>query len=409
MAYNIFLTDEDGYYILDDNGDRLIVGIGAGFDLSEQMLSKWRRIGGVVRRDITYVRSFTIQRGSDDQWRLKVNQQSLVGFYPNQEAAIAVLVGLITRNSGGNSLEWVTAHINNMLSKGSTSFIEVADNALALVRDNNDYVATLAEYVPGSIAPAAGTRYVALQYSDGNGVFTDSGAFGDLAGFKDPDSDATIVDDVRTYTFTGGYTGQTEDTSARVIIIDMAGSFNWVVTNVAPSNSVLKDDIKTLLSVSFSPSGDQTLTGSQTYTALATGTAQDAVYTWSVGGDTARVTSSLSPSGQIYELTWDDTLDQADDVVTLSVSATSASASGTTVTSATYNITLDHSETPATAISFDAEISGSDSLPAVAVESNGFAYAVTSNEVPTGVSFSYQWYQSVPTLTGVTLTNEGGA
>ena len=95
--------------------------------------------------------------------------------------------------------------------------------------------------------------------------------------------------------------------------------------------------------------------------------------------------------------------------MTLSVSATAASASGATVNSATYNITLDHSETPATDISFNAEVSGEDSLPAVDVESNGFAYAVTSNEVPTGVSFSYQWYQSVPTLTGITLTNEGGA
>ena len=59
-------------------------------------------------------------------------------------------------------------------------------------------------------------------------------------------------------------------------------------------------------------------------------------------------------------------------------------------------------------IDFDVAVSGTNGLPATDVELGGFAYAVITDSSTDGTpSFTYEWYQSVPTLTGITLTNEG--
>lgn len=59
-------------------------------------------------------------------------------------------------------------------------------------------------------------------------------------------------------------------------------------------------------------------------------------------------------------------------------------------------------------ISFTVDVSGTDGLPATGVEMNDNAYAViTESSVDGTPSYTYEWFQTVPTLTGITLTNQG--
>ncbi len=59
-------------------------------------------------------------------------------------------------------------------------------------------------------------------------------------------------------------------------------------------------------------------------------------------------------------------------------------------------------------IDFDVAVSGTNGLPATDVELGDIAYAVITDSSTGGTpTFSYEWYQSVPTLTGITLSNEG--
>lgn len=66
---------------------------------------------------------------------------------------------------------------------------------------------------------------------------------------------------------------------------------------------------------------------------------------------------------------------------------------------------------PDPVIDFEVEVSGASGQTGTDVELGGFAYAIiTDNSVdaPSGQpTFTYEWYQSVPTLEGITLDNEG--
>ena len=63
---------------------------------------------------------------------------------------------------------------------------------------------------------------------------------------------------------------------------------------------------------------------------------------------------------------------------------------------------------PSSVIDFDVAVSGTNGLPATDVELGDIAYAVITDSSTGGTpTFSYEWYQSVPTLTGITLSNEG--
>ena len=176
---------------------------------------------------------------------------------------------------------------------------------------------------------------------------------------------------------------------------------------------ILKDEIKTLLSVGFNPSADATLSGEtpRTFTAFHTGTAVDVVYTWTIGGDTTNVTSATSgATGQTYTLTWDE-VTGSDEVVEVSVSATSANA-GVTVNSSVTDITLDQPEPPAN-LNFEIHISPSNPAdgPApqgdVSMGANAFA-VVTDNSTPANTAtFDHEWYMELQQISNLTITNNG--
>ena len=399
FTINSYLVDENGDYILTEAGDRIIIG-----STSIVQDGPYRRLGGVVRRDIKYIRSFQVSKRETD-WLLKVNQHQLVGRYPTQMAALQVLVGLFTRIGSGDD-HYITQAMSAMLSKGDTSFIDSAVNDLVLSRDGIAYNAALSDYNPAEITPAVGTHYLALQYSDTDGNFTDSGPFTDLASFKDIDSDATIVDGVRNYNFGGGYSNQPEDTTARILIIDMDSSFNWTVTNVFGAPTILKDEVKTLLFVGMNPSVDVTLSNEtiRNFTAFHTGSATDVQYTWTISGDTDNVTSDLSATGRFYTLTWNE-VSGPDEVVTVEVAGSSVQ-SGTTVSSPATTITLDQDDLRILEFTVGAPIDPDGGAPEIGGDPAQAVYVDQS--VGGSATFTHEWFMELSTLTGLTIENQGG-
>ena len=244
MSYNIYLTDEDGFFIRDENGDRIIIGVGAGYDLSEVALLKWRRLGSVARRDVRSVQSFSITKGSDERWRLMVNQHQLIGFYPGQQEAIAVLIGLITRNSGGSKVENVEAHINNMLAKGSTSKIQSDDNILALVDNGagapstSRLTTTLSSYVNESSV----LTFVRLEMSPDKTAWSQTGNVVTVTGDTSVDFSQLTYDAI------------TEDYYYRTVLVGVDDQLNE--TELGVSNILFKNDTLDTMALTVQLSSD---------------------------------------------------------------------------------------------------------------------------------------------------------
>lgn len=149
----IFLTDGEGNYVLVD-GYRVILGydydgdgdedVPTGF-LNYSMSGPWRRLGGVVRPDIKYIRSFNVQKRNDgDSWILIVNQKQMVGVYPTQTAALQVLMGIFTRLSGGKT-DVLDVVLGNMVTDGR-GVIDPAFNGMSYNISGNDLEVTLSSY-----------------------------------------------------------------------------------------------------------------------------------------------------------------------------------------------------------------------------------------------------------------------
>ncbi len=137
----------------------------------------------------------------------------------------------------------------------------------------------------------------------------------------------------------------------------------------------------------------------------------DLVYTYTISGATSEVTSDLTSTGNTYTLTYDysdsGNIDRPNDILTVNVTASSVSLSASV--SEGTSATLEYPTSPVIpVIDFEVDVSGWPGLPATDVELDDTAYAIITDSSTGGTpSFSYEWYQSVPTLTGITLTNEG--
>ena len=251
FTINAFLVDENGDYVLTESGDKIIIG-------STTIVKdrpEYRRLGGVARRDIRYIRSFQVSKRTiptGEEWLLKVNRHQLVGRYPDQQAALQVLLGLFTRIASGSD-HAILASLSDMLSRPG-SFIDPAENGLRVERDNADIVGTLSDYTEDAIEPHTGTLMVGLQYSDANGDFAESGAFANLS--LQAINSGTADGDNLVYTFVSGWLNLPEGHSARIIIVDMDGStLNWTDTNVIGS-PVLEKEVPKVVSFTNEISGD---------------------------------------------------------------------------------------------------------------------------------------------------------
>ena len=85
--------------------------------------------------------------------------------------------------------------------------------------------------------------------------------------------------------------------------------------------------------------------GSQAFTAVPTGAANDIVYAWTITGDTDNATLSSS-SGNPVTVTTTDDADESQETITITVSATSSSAGVSSGITDTATLTLNHTTTP---------------------------------------------------------------
>ena len=90
-----YLVDGDGEYILSDPSDTTSRIIIESF-IYGVTNSKWQRIATATGPRCP-VRSFHIRRKEDTVWHLMINQQKHIGFYPSQDSAIQVLMGLFIK------------------------------------------------------------------------------------------------------------------------------------------------------------------------------------------------------------------------------------------------------------------------------------------------------------------------
>jgi len=93
-----FLRDGNNDLILDDNGDKIIIGV----DL-QGTATATRRVGRKPRAG--YIRSFDIiYKSSDDTWHLTVNKTEYVGRYHDRDDAVSVLFAMATACSGRDAM-----------------------------------------------------------------------------------------------------------------------------------------------------------------------------------------------------------------------------------------------------------------------------------------------------------------
>ena len=121
---NYYLIDENNEYILDENGDKIIIST-QSVDIDHD----YQAIGGQAssRRRYRTVQSFDVKSTEDQtDWHLIINQQTFVGRYPTQAAAISVLYGIMYQHSGNeNSFAFV---LEDMINRGGSTIDPVGDN-----------------------------------------------------------------------------------------------------------------------------------------------------------------------------------------------------------------------------------------------------------------------------------------
>ncbi len=413
FTFNIYLVEDidgDGNpdYVLQDEGRIILETKSISVD------SSYRYIGGQIGRRATPALTFDIRKGPNDEWYLFYNRGTFAGKYPTQAAAVGILYGIYTSFDGLDDgfAQWIA----DSLEKGS--YIEPDENVLTLSEDGSNVTTVLGDIdfeslVNGQTFPLG--VYLGYQTQD-PGSSTWSTPL-----ISDATVTITAADNGNTESATtnsGAWTALSEGSSIRPCVI----GFDAPSVVLLSGASRTKPYEPALTDVSLAPSGVTLNGGSVQFTASALADVSqpsrplpsDLVYTYTItatSGDITTVTSANPSTGRFYTLTYDyaNNIDRTDDILRIEVEASSVSL-GVTV-SETTSATLEYPTSPVIpVIDFAVEVSGTDGLPATDVEINGSAYAVITDSSTGGIpSFTYEWYQSVPTLTGITLTNVDGA
>ena len=376
--------------------------------------SSYRYIGGQIGRRATPALTFDIRKGPNDEWYLFYNQGTFAGKYPTQAAAMGILYGIYTAFNGLD--DGFSVWIADSLGRGS--YIESDENVLtlSLSKNGSDVTTVLGDIdfvslLNGQTFPFG--VYLGYQIQDPGSSTWNS------ASISDSNVTITVADDGNTKSATtssGVWTTLLEGASIRPCVIGF-GNPSVVLLSGAPTTKPYQPG---LANVSLAPSGVTLNGGSVEFIATAVADESqpsrplpsDLVYTYTITapivGDITTVTSANPSTGRFYTLTYDysNNTDRANDVLRIEVVASSASLSASF--SETTSATLQYPTSPVIpVIDFEVEVSGTTAAGAD-VELGDNAYAVITDSSTGGTpSFSYEWYQSVPTLTGITLTNEG--
>ncbi len=211
-----YLVDENGDYIVDEQGSRIIL------DSVEYSTTgnDWRRIASSTKRP-PYIRSFQIRKFNDgDTWLLIVNQKQLIGIYPSQDASLQVLIGLFTRISA--NAEGAEATMTAQLSRG-TSSIDSAENNLSLERSSNDLIITLSNIDVSAITtPVITVNDYTTPGAPSTGILQ---------------AVVTATSGTEAFTVVEGYFGVPENSYIQAYLEDFG------VGIISSSNVLLKDDV----------------------------------------------------------------------------------------------------------------------------------------------------------------------
>ncbi len=409
FTINEYLIDggpEVGYVLHDPNDptSRIVTS-----QTTYAVNTDYRAIGAQIGARSMPALSFNIRRRPNGEWYLMTNQQTFAGKYPSQAACLGVLYGIMTSNDGLDEDGFAT-YLANALTDGSST-IDASDNVLELIHSGSDITVLLSAFDTSSFQNDLPYFGYQVRNSDGSYIpITISNIALQCAQVTAGDGGSDSM------TKTGAWNDIDEGEGARPVLIGF-NTNSGAITIVATGAPKQKPLSPALDGISLAPSGVTLDGGTVSFTATATADdnrplPSDLVYTYTITatlGDTSTVTSSLSSTGRSYTLTYDYTgnADRDDDVLRIEAVASSSSL-GASV-SETTSATLEYPTNPVIpVIDFDVAVSGTSTLPATAVELNDNAYAVVTNSSTGGITFfSYEWYQSVPTLTGITLTNEG--
>ena len=83
FTYNVYLVDENNQFILDENGDRIV--------LSTETIAvsdNTRAIGAQCGHKIPPVQSFQVTSPTTGEWHLTVNRSKFIGRYQSREDAL---------------------------------------------------------------------------------------------------------------------------------------------------------------------------------------------------------------------------------------------------------------------------------------------------------------------------------
>lgn len=111
-----YKTNKAGEFILDENGDKIIIGVNRIGDVekSRRIVQRKPRLGALMSFDVYY-------RDTDNKWHLTVNKKEYVGRYNTQAEALSVLFSMATSCSGRDF--FIDAAFDEQLSRG-VSYIQ---------------------------------------------------------------------------------------------------------------------------------------------------------------------------------------------------------------------------------------------------------------------------------------------
>ncbi len=93
-----FLKDDNDDLILDENGDKIIIGVDLlGTATAARRVGRKPRAGFIKSFDIIY-------KSSDATWHLTVNKTEYVGRYHDRDDAVSVLFAMSTACSGRDAM-----------------------------------------------------------------------------------------------------------------------------------------------------------------------------------------------------------------------------------------------------------------------------------------------------------------
>ncbi len=167
-----FLLDSNGNYVTDSFGNKIVLN-----EFSIDTDASWRAVGGQTRL-MRPVLSFSIELQGEDNWRLRVNRDQLVGFYPSQDAAFSVLYGMYTRRDGAD--DGFAAFLEESLSSRASN-IDSAANNLFISRTQ-------------SMLITEDTAFLVVEIDGGDPVYLSVGGLDDLlVNLTQYDSDKDLV------------------------------------------------------------------------------------------------------------------------------------------------------------------------------------------------------------------------